>query len=132
MVNIMKNINKKELENIIKNLSNEQAIFLKFSAEWCGPCKLIKKEYDELISICSSNIICIDIDIDESIELFTFFKKEKLLKGVPAMYIFHGNKDKSNDTKWYLPDYSLLGADKSEFNIFATILSKYIITNNSY
>lgn len=128
----MKNLNKKELENIIKSLSNDQAVFLKFSAEWCGPCKLIKNDCDELINICSDNIICIDIDVDESIELFTFFKKEKLLKGIPAMYIYYGATNRSTDNKWYLPDYSLLGANKDEFTAFAAMLSKYIIKNEKY
>jgi thiol-disulfide isomerase/thioredoxin len=125
VVNKISNINKQELENIVKNLSSEQAIFMKFTADWCGPCKTIKPECDNLVKLCSENIYYIEIDVDESVELFAFFKKQKLLKGIPGMYLYFG-KDRSQDDKWYLPDYSVLGADKSQLNILAGKLSKYI------
>ena len=125
VVNKINNINKQQLETIVKSLSKEQAIFMKFTADWCGPCKTIKPECDNLVKICSENIYYIEIDVDESIDLFAFFKKQKLLKGIPAMYLYYG-KYRSDDDKWYLPDYSVLGADKSQFNILATKLSSYI------
>ena len=117
-------INKEDLEKLIKNLSKEQAIFIKFTAEWCGPCQKIKPYCDKLVKLFSDNIYYIEVDVDESVELFAFFKRNKLLKGIPAMYVYFGG-DRS-DSKWYLPDYSVLGSDISEFNTLAGKLSSYI------
>lgn len=125
MTNSIKNINKDQFEQIVKCLSKEQAIFMRFTADWCGPCKTIKSECDNLVKLCSDNICYIEIDVDESVELFAFFKKQKLLKGIPAMYLYYG-RDRSEDDKWYLPDYSVLGADKSQLNVLAAKLSTYI------
>jgi len=125
MANKISNISKEQLEKLVRNLTEEQAIFMKFTADWCGPCKSIKPECDKIVKLCSENIYYIEIDVDESVELFAFFKKQKLLKGIPAMYLYYG-KDRSQDQKWYLPDYSVLGADKSQVNILATNLSRYI------
>ena len=47
---------------------------MKFTADWCMPCKTIKTECDQIVALCSPNIYYIEIDIDESIELFSFFK----------------------------------------------------------
>jgi thiol-disulfide isomerase/thioredoxin len=126
VVNKITNINKEQLEKIVKSLVKEQAIFMKFTADWCGPCKTIKPECDKLVNLCSENIYYIEIDVDESVELFAFFKKQKLLKGIPAMYLYYG-RDRSEDDKWYLPDYSVLGADKCQLNVLAAKLSTYIL-----
>lgn len=125
MTNSINNINKDQLEKIVKSLTKEQAIFMKFTADWCGPCKTIKPQCDALVKLCSDNICYIEIDIEESIELYAFFKKQKMLKGIPAMYLYYG-RDRSEDDKWYLPDYCVLGADKSELNVLAGKLSNYI------
>ena len=125
MANKISNISKEQLEKLVRNLTEDQAIFIKFTADWCGPCKSIKPECDKIVKLCSENIYYIEIDVDESVELFAFFKKQKLLKGIPAMYLYYG-KDHSEDDKWYLPDYSVLGADKSQVNVLAANLSRYI------
>lgn len=121
----LNNLDKDELKTVINSLNSDQAIFIKFTASWCGPCKFIKPECDKIVELCSPNIYYIEIDVDESIELFSLFKSKKLLKGIPAMYLYFGNSKERNE-KWYLPDYSVLGADKSQINILFGHLSKYI------
>jgi thiol:disulfide interchange protein len=119
------NLDKNDLEIVVKSLKPDQAIFMKFTADWCGPCKTIKADCDKMVSICSSNIYYIEIDIEESIELYTFFKAKKLLKGIPALYLYFG-ECRQPDPKWYLPDYSVLSANKSEVNIFFAQLLNFI------
>lgn len=121
---VLNNLDKDDLQTVIKSLKPNEAIFMKFTADWCVPCKTIKPECDQIVSLCSPNIYYIEIDVDESIEVFSFFKNKKLLKGIPALYLYFG--DIERDSKWYLPDYSVLGADKSEVNILFAQLSKYI------
>jgi len=122
----LNNLDKDELQTVINSLKPNEAIFMKFTANWCGPCKKIKSKCDEIVKLCSPNIYYIEIDIDESIELYSFFKNKKLLKGIPALYLYFGNS-KERQEKWYLPDYSVLGANLIEVNLLFAELSKYII-----
>ena len=122
----LENLDKDDLQTVIKSLKSNEAIFMKFTADWCAPCKTIKSECDQIVALCSPNIYYVEIDVDESIELFSFFKNKKLLKGIPALYLYYGDS-KERDEKWYLPDYSVLGADKGEVHSLFAQLSKYII-----
>ena len=83
---------------------NNRVIVVKFGAEWCGPCKKIKPLWNEWISIVPSNIIIVDIDIDESIDLYVQLKAKKMVKGVPTILAFAGDVKRD---QWYIPDDSV-------------------------
>ena len=120
--NKLYNIDKSDLELIINNLNNEQAVYIRFTADWCVPCKTVKPLSDDIVKNCSDDITYIEIDIDESIDLFTFYKSKKLIKGIPAMYLYY---KKNDDVKWYIPDYSVSGANKDEIQIFKNKILKF-------
>jgi thioredoxin 1 len=42
-------------------LDNSDLVAIKFSATWCGPCKILRKKMES----CSKNIIVVECDIDE-------------------------------------------------------------------
>ena len=50
--------------------SNEGVIIIKFSAEWCGPCKLISPYVKEFISTLPENVTFYDLDVDDNFEIF--------------------------------------------------------------
>jgi thiol-disulfide isomerase/thioredoxin len=44
---------------------NHGLILLKLGAEWCGPCKTIKKSVDGFFASSPPEVICEDIDVDK-------------------------------------------------------------------
>jgi thioredoxin 1 len=94
---------------------NNRVIVVKFGAEWCGPCKKIKPLWNEWISIVPSNIIIVDIDIDESIDLYVQLKAKKMVKGVPTILAFAGDVKRD---QWYIPDDSVSGGNEGDVKNF--------------
>jgi len=88
--------------------AKKSLIVVKFGAEWCKPCKLIKPLCEQWSATCPSHIIYADIDIDESLDLYMAFKNKKMVRGVPTILAF--NTALSRD-QWYIPDFSVEGGD---------------------
>jgi thiol-disulfide isomerase/thioredoxin len=97
---IIKSLTQAELI-ILQNSFPQRIIVIKFSADWCAPCKKIKPIWDNWLETVSSNIICIDIDIDESLDLYMSFKNKKIINGIPAILAFYGDSKRES---WFLPD----------------------------
>jgi len=94
---------------------HDRVIVVKFGAEWCGPCKKIKPLWNEWISIVPSNIVIVDIDIDESIDLYVQLKAKKMVKGVPTILAFAGDVKRE---QWYIPDDSVSGGNEGDVKNF--------------
>ena len=103
------------LENILPN--NPGYVIVKFGAEWCGPCKIIKKTVDENFSKMGDNVQCFDIDVDESFDVYAFMKSRKMIVGIPSILVWNkGNKE-------YAPSAFITSGNIEEVDRF---LSKYI------
>ena len=61
---------------------NPGVLIIKFGATWCGPCKQIDPLVKECMSKMPSNIQCVVVDIDDSLELYAFLKKKRVVNGV--------------------------------------------------
>ena len=94
---------------------NNRVIVVKFGAEWCGPCKKIKPLWNEWIALVPSNIVIVDIDIDESIDLYVQLKAKKMVKGVPTILAFAGDVKRE---QWYIPDDSVSGGNEGDVKNF--------------
>ncbi len=99
---------------------NPGYIIVKFGADWCGPCKNIETELKSFFNECPSNVICCDIDVDESFDLFAYLKSKKMVNGIPAVLVY----EKGNTT--YIPGESYIGVDKEGFNQFTSHILKKI------
>jgi len=44
--------------------SAKSAVFIKFSAEWCPPCKSIKADIERMARFAGQKVLMIDVDVD--------------------------------------------------------------------
>ena len=87
-------------------------LILKFGASWCEPCKIIENDVKTYFSEMPGNVQCVNIDIDESVEIYGFLKTKKMVKGIPALLAYYeGNNN-------YIPDEFVNGTDKKELKYF--------------
>lgn len=91
---------------------NPGTIIIKFSATWCKPCQKIKEYVENKFSQCSDDVICCDLDVDENMDLYTFCKKNKQVKGIPSILAW----EKGNVSPF--ADCSVTGIETEHINLF--------------
>ena len=113
-----------EIESIddFKNILNsaktsKQVVVLKFTANWCKPCKIAKPFIDAEISNMSKNILFYSIDIDEQLDIYIKLKSKKMLNGIPSLIAWYPN-NKNIETEWYIVDNSISGSNQIEIKQF--------------
>jgi len=104
--------------NILK--VNTGLVIIKFGATWCGPCKKIKHVVDAFFGTSPDNVICADVDVDESFDLYGFFKSKKMVNGIPVMMCFI----KGNET--FIPDDSVTGIEPVALDAFFKRCGNYL------
>jgi len=113
---------------------NPGLVIVKLGATWCGPCKVVKPVVDAFFASSPDNVICCEIDVDESFDLYAFLKSKKMVNGIPVMLCY-----KMGNTS-YIPDDSVTGADPVELDKFfrrcglhlMSLQSKMRPVNNTY
>ena len=96
---------------ILKEM-NPGLFVIKLGAKWCGPCKQIAPIIDAFFASSPSNVLCADIDVDESFNLYSFLKTKKMVNGIPAILCYvKGNNG-------YVPNCSVTGADPTQLHFF--------------
>lgn len=103
--------------------SNEGVIIIKFSAEWCGPCKLISPYVKEFISTLPENVTFYDLDVDDNFEIYAYLKSKKMVTGIPTMLAYF------KDNKTFASNECVSGTTKETYEAFFT---KCIVESNSY
>lgn len=70
--------------------SNPGIVILKFGADWCGPCKKIAPTVHEWFTRFEplAHVQTVMVDVDESVEVYGFLTKKKMIKGVPALLMY--------------------------------------------
>jgi thioredoxin 1 len=115
-------LNEETLKKKCEALEKNEMIVIKFTAGWCGPCKLIQAMCLEFDKIKPSTIKYYEIDIDESIDLYMKLKKMKMVNGIPALLAYKGGTKEY----WYIPDEVHLGSDKKGLAVFFNNCIKYV------
>lgn len=102
--------------------SNPGLIVIKLGASWCGPCKRIKPIVDAFFASSPDSVICCDIDVDESFDLYSYFKSKRMVNGIPAILCYKkGNAG-------YIPDDAVTGADPTALDSFFKRCGKHLIS----
>jgi thioredoxin 1 len=72
-----------ELDQILKE---HKHVILKFSASWCSPCRLIKKDIEK-ISIERTDFVIVEASLKDQSEVEAIFHKFKI-KSMPSFIVF--------------------------------------------
>ena len=88
--------NREELREFLLETSCDFTV-IKFYAEWCKPCKKItpfirgiidtkKKKFEE--QGLKNKLRFIEVNVDESFDLYAFLKKRKMINGIPSLFLY--------------------------------------------
>lgn len=91
---------------------NPGLIIVKLGAEWCKPCKIIKDDVHQFFMQTPPNVICCDLDVDTSDDVYAYLKAKRMVKGIPTLLCYK----KGNES--FAPDDLISGADKDQLEVF--------------
>ena len=91
---------------------NPGLVVVKLGATWCGPCKKIAPIVEAFFASSPKNVVCADIDVDESVDLYAFLKAKKMVNGIPVMLCYK----KGNVS--FAPDDAVTGAEPFALDAF--------------
>jgi len=105
--------NRQHYFDFVKETCKDRDLIVKFSATWCEPCKKIH-DYcvNQFNSFDDTKVLCIEIDIDDSFDIFAFLKQKKMVRGVPTLFLYRKGKDN------YIPDESISGTNNTDLTYF--------------
>lgn len=95
--------------------SNSGIVVFKFGASWCSPCQRIApyiKKWKQHIHSTSPYIRIINVDVDESFELYGHLKTKKMVHGIPALLAYKSGNES------FAVDWCVSGTKVSEIDVF--------------
>lgn len=92
---------------------NPGVFIFKFGAEWCSPCKAIKKYIDNVSLVLPDiKMYIYNVDVDECFDLFAYLKQKKMITGIPTLLAY-----KKGNT-YFTPDASISGTNEADLTHF--------------
>ena len=108
---------REDLRTYLSNTACDTTI-IKLTASWCGPCKKIAPFVKQLNEHYSKkhSFEYLEVDIDDALDLYAFFKKMKMANGVPTFLTF--KKSLYHPDSYYVPYKCITGADSRGLQLF--------------
>lgn len=78
-------------ENFNELIKGQTPVLVDFSAEWCGPCKMMAPVLNQLKEKMDAKLRILKIDVDNNRELASKYN----IRSVPTLMLFQDGK-----TKW--------------------------------
>ena len=114
--------NTNELIELIKN--NRGLLILKMGASWCNPCKNIQelshKKMVELKNTYKDYVTILEIDIDDSFDVYANLKTKRIVNGIPAILCWF------RDNKELRPNDFINNSDKNEVTLLFDRCKNYL------
>jgi thioredoxin-like negative regulator of GroEL len=106
-------------EVFLNLLQHNPGLFVvKLGATWCGPCKKIQHAVDAFFAQSPPEVMCADLDVDTSDDVYAFLRNKKMVNGIPVLLCYQrGNTQ-------YIPDDSVTGSNPEELHHFFLRCSK--------
>jgi thioredoxin 1 len=98
--------------------NNPGILIFKFTANWCGPCKLIKEYSYNKSNELPDHITMLEVDVDECFDLYAFLKHKKMVNGIPVFLAYAKGMNEG-------PVASITGANLPELETFFAMCMSY-------
>ena len=134
MNQIITQLNAKTMENIVNNLNRNQSLIIQFTATWCKPCKKLKPLCNQYYKLFSNNVIIAVLDVDNNLDIYSYYKRKRLVSGLPSFLVFLGSTQ--DRIGWYAPDLNITGPNNTNLIQLFTVVKKQeqqqTLQNNNY
>lgn len=105
--------NRGEFKALLEN--NPGIVIVKFGATWCKPCRDCKEQVYSFFGRAPSNVVCLDLDVDQNADLYSYLKRMKQVNGIPAFLAFF------QDNVSYAPNIGITGSHPDQIGRFFQI-----------